>query len=58
MLGDGGEILVGEGDEVGSTRWALFSLRCRGLVGIACFWPNRCNRNDHCMKFQACLPHK
>ena len=41
MIGDGGEILVGEGDEVGSTRWALFSLRCRGLVGIACFWPNR-----------------
>lgn len=41
MIGGGGEILVGEGDEVGSTRWALFSLRCRGSVGITCLWPNR-----------------
>lgn len=41
MMGDGGEIRVGGGDAVGSTRWALFSLARRGLVGIACFWPNR-----------------
>ena len=39
MVGDGGEMRGGSGDEVevGSTRWDLFTLKRRGLVGIVCF---------------------
>ena len=37
MIGDGVESRVGEGAEVSFTRRALFSLRCRGLLGVACF---------------------